>query len=94
MAADRVLPGRFGGGQRDPDVFQMSRIVRPPCTKDCPRRRAQPNCHNREYCPAWGEFEDAEAAWKAEKAKKIKLGRDADGFTKASCRRLAKRQGK
>ena len=72
----------------------MSRTVVPPCSKDCPRRRVQPNCHNREYCPAWGEFEDAEAERKAEKRKQIKEEKDVNVFIKSSCRRLAKRAGK
>lgn len=30
-----------------------------PC-KDCPRRRRapEPDCHNRDYCPEWGVYED------------------------------------
>lgn len=65
----------------------MSRTVLPPCKKDCPRRRVQPNCHNRDYCPEWGKFEDAEAAWKAERMRIIKETKDAEAFTKSSCRR-------
>lgn len=94
MAADRVLPGRSGGLRRDFDVLQMSRLVRPPCTKDCPRRRVQPNCHNREYCPEWGKFLDAEADWKAKKEEIVKKENDTDKYMKACFRRLAIRAGK
>lgn len=34
--------------------------ILPPCGKACPRRKA--NCHNGDYCPAWGEYEVAKAA--------------------------------
>lgn len=72
----------------------MSRVVVPPCTKDCPRRRAQPNCHNREYCPEWGEFEDAEAARKTEKRKQVEKERDIQELAKETSRKLKYKHGK
>lgn len=27
-----------------------------PCTKDCPRRSIDPNCHNVDICPEWAEY--------------------------------------
>ena len=30
--------------------------IHSPCTKDCTRRSIDPNCHNSEYCEAWGKY--------------------------------------
>ena len=68
--------------------------LNPPCRKDCPRRRAQPNCHNREYCPAWGEFEDAEALRKEKLKRHVQSEKDANAAEKAAKARLAKRGGR
>lgn len=72
----------------------MNRALRPPCGKDCPRRRAQPNCHNRDYCPAWGEFQDAEAVRKEAKKKEADREADVNIFIKTSYRRLKNRARK
>lgn len=31
------------------------------CPKNCPNRRAEPNCHNVETCPIWAEHEENKA---------------------------------
>lgn len=36
-------------------------MIQAPCTKDCPRRSINPNCHNADICPEWGEYEKAKA---------------------------------
>jgi len=64
----------------------MSR-PQPPCGRNCPRRSAAPNCHNRDYCEDWGKYEDAVAAWKATEFKGRMEERDVEGFHKASYRR-------
>lgn len=33
--------------------------MKPPCAPDCPNRRAVPNCHNGDICPAWAEYSAA-----------------------------------
>ena len=69
---------------------EMSRPT-PPCGRNCPRRRAVPNCHNRDYCEAWGKYEDADAEWKAAELKSRMEERDIDGFYTASYRRYLRR---
>lgn len=93
MDADRVCAGCVAGAGGDPGTGTVS-APKPPCARDCPRRRVQPNCHNRDYCPAWGKFEDEEAARKEALEKRINEERDAVCVMKASARRLAKRGGK
>ena len=65
----------------------------PPCSRDCPRRRASPNCHNRDYCREWGLYEDADAAWKVEQRKAIAAERDVEGSHKSSYRRYLRLTG-
>lgn len=34
----------------------MKKRFDPPCSRDCPRRSASPNCHNPEICPEWKTY--------------------------------------
>ena len=65
----------------------------PPCSPDCPERRAQPNCHNRLRCKAWGIFEDAMAEYRRREEAEKRKERDVSGLSKSSYRRWMRRIG-
>lgn len=61
-----------------------------PCTKDCPRRT--PYCHNREVCPDWGKYEDADRANRAKAEAARKAGRDFSAVRHGAARRSEERK--
>ena len=46
-----------------------------PCPRDCPRRCADPNCHNAETCPEWAAHEARQKARKETAIARSKMKR-------------------
>lgn len=46
------------------------------CPKDCPNRRASPNCHNPLTCETWAAHEAEAAQIREARAKQQKAGED------------------
>ena len=68
----------------------MSRRTDARCSRDCPNRKAVPNCHNEETCPIWAEHMAKKRA--LEEARAIAKAADDDATAVAvNCsRRIAK----
>ena len=49
----------------------MNKII---CPKDCPNRRASPNCHNAATCETWAKHEAETEQIRAARARQQKAG--------------------
>lgn len=57
------------------------------CPKDCPNRKAVPNCHNEETCPIWARHMAEKRALEAAKAKAKAADDDATAVIVNCCRK-------
>ena len=60
------------------------------CPKDCPRRRAVPNCHNEETCPIWAEHMKRSRALAEARARAKAAEDDATAVAVNCSRKIAK----
>lgn len=63
-----------------------------PCARQCPRRSV--GCHNKDYCPDWGKYEEAMARFRVSESKRKQAEADCKGTNRASVRLYLRRSGK
>ena len=68
----------------------MSRRTDARCSRDCPNRKAVPNCHNEETCPIWAEHMAKKRALEEARARAKAADDDATAVAVNCSRRIAK----